>query len=630
MKGTRKNSVALAEELAGKHGKASILLLRLLYWTKRADIVKNGHRWVVKSRQEWLEDTGLTLDQYKYAIKHLVDAGLVETTRGIFRNRMSPFLRLTERVLERMDGADSANQLAGDCSNKLAQNSTHRLVEDSTNPIKKHYRGYTSFDTTETTGVRSHASDGPIRKNLPEVKEDVVPKGGYSVKDVLKLKSEFLKASKPNKVSVLEAVAVADAQRIVNAPPLQPSRPSTDPICLLSWPTHGRVIISSARGQPERPSPTDPSSCNTSLLPFGLGPGTSPNSSACRSPQPTGWPTDVTGGSRPHAPRIFHSQTDRRAIPNTNVLNHPAMNRDRSVMTFAIYVFADPGVPGACKIGKDENWPSRYKQARCHSPRGIDVAAHFAFPTKEAVRAAEGAIKRAFATHRRAGDVDEWFDLPPRDAIGRLQQTGILQSGDTRASPTPLLPASARLYDDWREQNPKYASLLWHLWLFEEQSPDRRLKLSYGALYDTAYHYAFTYNPWPVRLIAGFEHTGGVAADSPANTGPNAEIRRAWEHVQAKLGNPASEQVGWLHPGAAPRRVADHLAAFGIRAFALDRPKPPGARVRDPSVSPAVAIGAVPRQTRVAPSAEVYDLPIEAAPSAAPERSRGLLSRLFG
>ncbi|MGK9167788.1 hypothetical protein KXR53_15890 [Inquilinus limosus] len=234
------------------------------------------------------------------------------------------------------------------------------------------------------------------------------------------------------------------------------------------------------------------------------------------------------------------------------------------------------------------------------------MAAGFSFPAKEAVCAAEAAIKRALAGYRRAGDVNEWFDLPPGDAIERLQEAGILQPRDICISLPPTLPSSARLYDDWREQRAKYINLRWHLWLFEEQSPERHLKLSYGALYDTAYHYAFTYNPWPVRLIAGFEHTDGVAAETPANAAPNVEIRRAWERVQIELGNPASEQVGWLRPGTSPRRVADHLAAFGIRAFALDRPKPPGARTRDPSVSSVVAIGHVPRLTRVRPSSEIY------------------------
>ncbi|WP_159709487.1 hypothetical protein [Geminicoccus flavidas] len=46
-------------------------------------------------------------------------------------------------------------------------------------------------------------------------------------------------------------------------------------------------------------------------------------------------------------------------------------------MSHVIYVFSDPGLPAACKIGKDENLPSRYKQARCHTPRGIEAAGLF-------------------------------------------------------------------------------------------------------------------------------------------------------------------------------------------------------------------------------------------------------------
>lgn len=275
-------------------------------------------------------------------------------------------------------------------------------------------------------------------------------------------------------------------------------------------------------------------------------------------------------------------------------------------MTSVIYLFEDSGVPGACKIGKDEKWPSRYKQARCHTPRGITVKAIFMPVDKDATRIAESAAKRALARYSRSGDVNEWFNLPAHEAIEHLEDRKILRAQDRQPISTPALPESARLYDDWREQGAKFKRLRWHLWLFRENSSQPRLKLSYGALYDTAYHYAFTYNPWPVRLIAGFEHEAAIAAEHPDNERPNAAIRRAWESVQTALGNPVSEQVGWLQEGTTARHVAERLAAFGIRPFPLDRPKPDGARARDPSVNPPVATGSVPRLGRVEPSEAIY------------------------
>lgn len=167
---------------------------------------------------------------------------------------------------------------------------------------------------------------------------------------------------------------------------------------------------------------------------------------------------------------------------------------------YALYFFTDPGVPGACKIGKDENRPSRYKQARCHSPRGIIVSAVFGFAGKAELTAAERAAHRLLPFHRRPGDVKEWFDLPAAAAIDKLIAAGILDPRNAGPASVPPLPASARLYDDWRDHRPAVAGFRWQLWLFAEASPERRLKLTYGALHDTAFRYAFTYNPWPVRL----------------------------------------------------------------------------------------------------------------------------------
>ena len=185
-------------------------------------------------------------------------------------------------------------------------------------------------------------------------------------------------------------------------------------------------------------------------------------------------------------------------------------------MSHVIYVFADPGLPAASKIGKDENWPSRYKQARCHTPRGIQVAGLFRLDAKAAVQQAERAAHTLLAAHRRPGDVNEWFDLPPREAMLRLTAAGVLDARTAQPAGPPELPGSARLYDDWRDHRPAVAGFRWQAWLFREESPEGRLKLTYGALHDTAFRYAFTYNPWPVRLDAGFEHEDAVPAEDDA------------------------------------------------------------------------------------------------------------------
>jgi hypothetical protein len=111
------------------------------------------------------------------------------------------------------------------------------------------------------------------------------------------------------------------------------------------------------------------------------------------------------------------------------------------------------------------------------------------------------------------------------------------------------------------------------------------LKLAAGSLYDTAYRYNFTYCPFPVRLIGGFETQLSI----PEN---NRKIMAGWEHVVESLGGGAKAQpMGWLKKGVSPRDVRAALAAFDCTAFPLSRPKPGDARPKDPSLS-ATAIGA--------------------------------------
>jgi hypothetical protein len=124
--------------------------------------------------------------------------------------------------------------------------------------------------------------------------------------------------------------------------------------------------------------------------------------------------------------------------------------------------------------------------------------------------------------------------------------------------------------------NAAAAGYRWQVWLFREESPEQRLKLAYGVLHDTAFRYAFTYNPWPVRLIAGFEHEHAVAAEDDRSRPLNARLQEARQSVQERMGAPGSEQVGWLRPESWSDLVAAHLADFGVRSIPLDRPKPPG------------------------------------------------------
>jgi hypothetical protein len=270
------------------------------------------------------------------------------------------------------------------------------------------------------------------------------------------------------------------------------------------------------------------------------------------------------------------------------------------------YVFADKGVPDACKIGTSSKHESRYRQARCHTPRGIRACAFFDCGTTDASRSAEAAAKKLLRPLRRAGQAKEWFNISPDAAVSRLTVLPELYVARRLSNPEPKLKSSDLQYDDWREQRSQFRAYKWRLFLFEEQSSFRCLKLSYGALYETAYRYVFTYNPFPVLLIAGFDDPSAPERQASNNVSVNDRIVRAWTEVQKELGSLLTEEVGWLKPGTDPRRVCEILARHGLEPFNLSRPKPLGAPARETSISPPTPFGTSLPQDRVRPCAAIY------------------------
>jgi hypothetical protein len=99
-----------------------MLLSQIVYWTKPAKdgkvtkmrVSKNGKLWIAKSQGDWLKETGITRHQYHQALKNLLDLGLIETERHIFKGVITPHIRLDLQVLrhrlEVHEQASSGNQ----------------------------------------------------------------------------------------------------------------------------------------------------------------------------------------------------------------------------------------------------------------------------------------------------------------------------------------------------------------------------------------------------------------------------------------------------------------------------------------------------------------------------------------
>lgn len=208
-------------------------------------------------------------------------------------------------------------------------------------------------------------------------------------------------------------------------------------------------------------------------------------------------------------------------------------------MSGMIYVFRDRGTTGCVKIGKDTSWPQRLKQARCHTPRGIEVVACWRFDGASTATLNEMERRAQVGIPRRAGDVREWFDVEAEEAVSLLAKR-FAREPDLR-NLAPKLEA----YDDWRSKG--MHQWRFRLWLFQEDSPEQRIKLIYSCLNDTIYRYAFTYNPFPVYLAAAWEINEQLpAAPHPtAFRDHNARVETAWAGVVTRHGRGA-RGLSWL------------------------------------------------------------------------------------
>ena len=264
-------------------------------------------------------------------------------------------------------------------------------------------------------------------------------------------------------------------------------------------------------------------------------------------------------------------------------------------MASVIYVLPDLGVDGCVKIGKDRRWPRRFQQSRSHTPRGIGVVAGWCVDgTTEELNGAERSFTADLTKHITDGN--EWFALDAATSISILRTRANRQPDFTTAS------QDMSLYDDWRSQG----MYDWRarMWLFREENTDSRMKLIYSCLNDTIYQYAFTYNPYPVRLIAAWE----LASHLPSRYGPklnafkahNSEVEKIWRGAMWKFAQRIPKaSIGWLDRDVRPSDVAVELARCGLSPYDLAQAKPNDARPRDPSVKP-VRVGENPPMHRIA------------------------------
>lgn len=265
----------------------------------------------------------------------------------------------------------------------------------------------------------------------------------------------------------------------------------------------------------------------------------------------------------------------------------------------AIYIFGDAEYLEMIKIGYDGNWPAkteqvkkttRFEQARSHNPRGVIVHGIWTFNSKDEMKESERKIHSLLRKYRRTDTYGrEWFDIRYKDAERMIVSSGIVNS-EAVQDPAPRTMSRDLPYDDWRDPSDVYKDQVYKrmLWVFQEDSLQKRLKVIHSPLFDTCYKYAFTYNPFPVHLVAAYH-------DSYFPTGPTAKLREGNLRVQScwqaivsdKEHGPGimATNVGWLNIGATVEWVAEQALKCGLKPYDLLQPKPGCVRPQDPQIT---------------------------------------------
>lgn len=185
-------------QLATKNTKAALLIYRLAYWMPKARIKRDGFLWVARSRSEWCDETGLSIDQYNRALRRLKDIGLVVAEQHLFAGKNVTHMRITELGQKAIGAGDEdkacSNTEGVGCSKieglKHSGLASHECSESATL--------YTQGDTYKEV-LHGESGTTPAKGS-----EGLIKKKGYSDKNEVTQKSEL--THKPSTPSSWESL----------------------------------------------------------------------------------------------------------------------------------------------------------------------------------------------------------------------------------------------------------------------------------------------------------------------------------------------------------------------------------------------------------------------------------------
>jgi hypothetical protein len=201
----KKTMLTTCVEVANKDCTTAILLHQIAYWHPRMTVRKRDKLWIVKTREEWTTETGLSLDQYKKALAKLRGMCLVETAQMKWGSSLVSHLRLTDLGVRRL-GLDKVREKEA----VVSGGTTWVASFDTTQVGSGDTTLYTETTNTETTDTPS-ASVGAGGSKTDQGGSKMKQKGGYSVADVAKTPKKTPKLE--DKVTAMELSwkeAVAD------------------------------------------------------------------------------------------------------------------------------------------------------------------------------------------------------------------------------------------------------------------------------------------------------------------------------------------------------------------------------------------------------------------------------------
>ncbi|QIG76849.1 hypothetical protein EVC30_020 [Rhizobium phage RHph_Y1_11] len=175
MTGKAPNLVAFAMDVTGSPT-ASLLLLRIIYWSKYAKRFFGEHNWIAKQAIEWREDTGLTDKQYQAAIALLKREKIVVVERHIYKDRPCSHVRITPEFRDRI--------------NLIVRDAIPPSEGSPQSPFLGNPYIQTDIETDSTTDIAPPPGEHLVPENLEEdfsgEEPQKEPEMAHSVLDVVK------------------------------------------------------------------------------------------------------------------------------------------------------------------------------------------------------------------------------------------------------------------------------------------------------------------------------------------------------------------------------------------------------------------------------------------------------------